>query len=1037
MNFQRLFTAWSIRRKLLLLLLVIFLPILGIIVGSGLNQRRDAILKAQRDASILAQSLGAQQDQIANSTKTMLGILGQLREVQSLNGAACNELFRQLHLRYPFYSFIGAVTPDGNVFAASDPFQPGLNLSDRKHIQDAIKTLDFSVGEYIVGRISKVKSLNFTLPVLDAQKKLVAILIAGFNISEFGRFITTVNLPEGSAVVFTDHQGIRLYRLPENKATAVGKPALKGFFAPISGQAEEGLFEWTANDGVTRINAFKQLRLKKDLPPYMHITVGLAKDRILHAANLDMLRNLSILGITVLLAMSLAWILANLALIQPVNRLVSATQRFGLGEMEVRTGLPHGADELGRLAQSFDDMAALVGKRNLESGQAEEALNKAYAELEGRVQERTAELAASNAALLGEVARRQRAQTSLEEALSLSKATLESTADGILVVNRQGRIVSANHRFKEMWRLPEDISASGDNDQALAFVQDQLTDPEGFLAKVRELYAQPAAESFDIFHFKDGRIFESYSIPQYLDTQIVGRVWSFRNVGARIKAEEGLRHSEEFLTAMFNSIQDGLSVLDSDLNILRVNPAMEKYGYPQPMVGRKCYEVYHSRNVPCEVCPALETLLTGKVCRIIKHPSTSSDIFVEIQTFPLINRTSGQVEGVIEYVRDITETKRAQEERLRLSNLESLATLAGGIAHDFNNILTAILGNIGLAGLELDDTNRSRERLSAAENACLQAQNLAKQLLTFAKGGAPVKQLVAVEKLITESASFTCRGSRVRSAFSFPDNLWPVEADPGQISQVFQNLLINAIQAMPTGGTIKIQGENLVVKAGGDLPLDPGRYLKISVEDQGVGLPADYLPKIFDPYFTTKQKGSGLGLSTAYSIVKNHRGYIAVKSKLGAGAAFQVFLPASDKKMVPQRVEDQRLVSGKGRILVMDDEEMVRQVLDKMLNHLGYEGEFARDGDEAIALFREAQRSAGAFAAVILDLTVPGGRGGKETLAQLLKIDPGVKAIVSSGYSEDPVMANFDRYGFSGIIAKPFKVPELGKVLHDVILGKS
>ena len=300
-----------------------------------------------------------------------------------------------------------------------------------------------------------------------------------------------------------------------------------------------------------------------------------------------------------------------------------------------------------------------------------------------------------------------------------------------------------------------------------------------------------------------------------------------------------------------------------------------------------------------------------------------------------------------------------------------------------------------------------------------------------------MKQLVSVEKLVTESASFTCRGSQVKSALSFPDHLWPVEADPGQISQVFQNLLINAMQAMPTGGTIKVQGENLVVEAGSDLPLAPGRYVKISVEDQGVGMPADYLTKIFAPYFTTKQKGSGLGLATAYSIVKNHQGHIAVASKLGAGTIFQVYLPASVKKMLPQPEEDRGLFSGKGKILVMDDEEMVRQVLDKMLSHLGYGAEFARDGDEALALFTQAQESGRGFAAVILDLTVPGGLGGKETMEQLLKIAPGVKAIVSSGYSEDPIMAKFEKYGFRGMIAKPFNVTELSKILHQVILGES
>ena len=454
MNFQRILTSWSIRQKLLLLLLVVFLPASGIIVVSGLNQRHDAILKAQADASLLAQSLAAQQDQIANSTKTMLSTLARLPEVQNLDAPACSRIFAELHQLYPFYASILAMTPDGYVFAAHSPLEPGkVNQADRKYFKDAISSLNFSAGEYIIGRVSKTTSLNYSLPVLNAHKKVVAVLTAGLDLHKFSDFISTAHLPEGSAVVFMDHQGRRLYRFPEHEATAIGGRVLQGYFDPISGQAQAGLFEWTAQDGVNRINAFKQLRLQKDLPPYLYIAVGLPKDRMLHAANLSMLRNLVILGITVLLVLALAWVFGNLALIQPVNRLVAAVQRFGQGEMEARTGLPHSPDELGRLARAFDDMAALLERRNLERKQAEAALNKAYAGLEDRVQERTVELAASNAALLGEVAQRQRAQTALEEALSLTKATLESTADGILVVNRQGRMVS-NRKFREMWRSP-------------------------------------------------------------------------------------------------------------------------------------------------------------------------------------------------------------------------------------------------------------------------------------------------------------------------------------------------------------------------------------------------------------------------------------------------------------------------------------------------------------------------------------------------------------------------------------------------------
>jgi PAS domain S-box-containing protein len=382
---------------------------------------------------------------------------------------------------------------------------------------------------------------------------------------------------------------------------------------------------------------------------------------------------------------------------------------------------------------------------------------------------------------------------------------------------------------------------------------------------------------------------------------------------------------------------------------------------------------------------------------------------------------------------DITGRKQAEAEQLRFSKLESLAILAGGIAHDFNNILTAIIGNLSLAMLDIHKKEHLRERLNEAERACLQAQTLSRQLLTFAKGGAPIKELVAVEKLVIDSGSFACSGSKARCEFSFPENLWAAEADPGQTSQVFQNLIINAIQAMPAGGTIKVRGENLMAEAKSDFSLTPGRYIKISIEDQGVGIPANFLPKIFDPYFTTKQTGSGLGLATAYSIVKNHHGHISVESELGVGTTFHVYLPAADRQMVEPPEKAGRVLAGLGNILVMDDEEMVRHILDKMLGHLGYKAKVARDGEEAIELFTAAQAKGTPFDAVILDLTVPGGLGGRETMARLFKIDPRIKAIVSSGYSDDPIMADFREYGFSGVIAKPYRISELSKILQEVL----
>jgi PAS domain S-box-containing protein len=398
-------------------------------------------------------------------------------------------------------------------------------------------------------------------------------------------------------------------------------------------------------------------------------------------------------------------------------------------------------------------------------------------------------------------------------------------------------------------------------------------------------------------------------------------------------------------------------------------------------------------------------------------------------------------DGQIDYINgvffDITERKIIEEERLVYSKIESLGVLAGGIAHDFNNILTVILGNINLARLNLPKEHGGQELLTEAENACFRAQSLARQLLTFAKGGAPIKELVATEPFIRESITFACRGSAARAEFTLPDNLWTLEVDPGQINQVFQNLVINAIQAMPLGGTIKIQAENLVLTADSDLPLRAGRYVKISFQDQGGGMPAKYLAKIFDPYFTTKQKGSGLGLATSYFIIKNHHGHIAAESKLGVGTTFTVYLPGVDRKISRRPQVETKLLCGKGKILIMDDEDMVREVVGRMVVCLGYEANLARDGAEAISIFTEAQKSGQPFDAVILDLTVPGGMGGKEAMENLLKIDPQVKAIASSGYSDDPVMAEFHKYGFSAIIPKPYRVMEASKILHNIIVKKA
>ncbi|MDL1958432.1 MAG: ATP-binding protein [Deltaproteobacteria bacterium] len=401
--------------------------------------------------------------------------------------------------------------------------------------------------------------------------------------------------------------------------------------------------------------------------------------------------------------------------------------------------------------------------------------------------------------------------------------------------------------------------------------------------------------------------------------------------------------------------------------------------------------------------------------------------FYEARLLPLLE------DQIIAIVRNITARKRMLGELLKVQKLESIGILAGGIAHDFNNMLTAILGNISFAKMYANPEDKICERLTEAEKASLLARNLTQQLLTFSKGGQPIVKTASVTKLLKDTTGFALTGSNVQCEFSMSEDLWPVEIDEGQMSQVINNLVINAVKSMPTGGTIKVRAEKATVgteRTKQSLSLEGENYVKISIQDQGIGIPEEYLQKIFDPYFTTRKKGSGLGLAISYSIVQKHHGYITAESELGIGTTFHILLPASEKELITERYVKEIVRGEKGRVLIMDDEEIVRDVASRMLKHIGYEVDVAKDGAEAIALYEQAQESQFPFNVVILDLTVPGGMGGKEAIEKLIELNPQAKAIVSSGYSTDPVMSNFREYGFSSVVSKPYKIEELSEALH-------
>jgi PAS domain S-box-containing protein len=505
-----------------------------------------------------------------------------------------------------------------------------------------------------------------------------------------------------------------------------------------------------------------------------------------------------------------------------------------------------------------------------------------------------------------------------------------------------------------------------------------------------------------------------------------------QDINERKRVEEALRESEESYRNLFENANEAIFVVQ-DGKLVFLNPMTI-------MITGYSGEELMARPFPEFIHPDDRDMVFDRHVRRMK-----GEELPHIYSFRIIHKESNVIwgelnavlinwkgrEATLNFLTDITGRKRMEEELVKAQKLESVGILAGGIAHDFNNILTSISGNISMAKMQMKPGNKIFDLLSAAETASVRAQGLTRQLLTFAKGGTPVKESVFLKKIIKESSFFVLQGSKSRCEFQMAENLWPVEADLGQISQVISNIVINANQAMPEGGIIRITAENLMPEKIHEISVKPGRYIRISIKDQGVGIAENHLSKIFDPYFTTKQTESGLGLATAYSIIKKHNGRISVNSLPEAGTTFDIYLPASDKE-IPVK-EKAVLLTGCGKILMMDDDKLLKEIAEEMLDTLGYESEFAEDGDEAIEMYKKARVSGKPYDAVILDLTIPGSMGGEEVIKILLKIDPEVKAIVCSGYSDGEIMSNFRKYGFKGMMPKPFDAYSLGKILNDVL----
>lgn len=518
-----------------------------------------------------------------------------------------------------------------------------------------------------------------------------------------------------------------------------------------------------------------------------------------------------------------------------------------------------------------------------------------------------------------------------------------------------------------------------------------------------------------------------------------------RDVTLRRGAELALRREKERLAVTLDSIADAVIAISSNGEVERMNQeASAMTGVSlEDARGRRLGEVLKLRHPKTgKIITDPESVFLSRECAEITPElgipllrGDGDELLVTAEMRCILDDDPGH-HGCVVVLRDVTSQKKAEEELFQAEKLRSISLLAGGIAHDFNNILTAVLGNISMVRMGMDEGDAASQKLLSAEKAALQATSLTEQLLTLSKGGTPHLEATTIDQLVEDSAQFILRGSNVKCEVTKDDHLWSVDADKGQISQVVNNLIINADQAMPEGGMIRL-GLTCERVSGGKIPsLPSGDYVCITVQDKGVGITPENLKRIFDPYFTTKKDGNGLGLASSYSIIKSHKGLMTVDSVVSEGSIFKVYLPKTAKVVAvtpAAKEEDHAIHSGHGRILVMDDMEAMMMVAGEILQVLGYEVEFSTNGDEAIEAYKKAKEAGKPFDAVVFDLTVPGGMGGEEACRILSEYDPDLIAVASSGYSTSNVMSEYEAAGFKAVVPKPYRIKDMSAALHRIL----
>ncbi len=629
----------------------------------------------------------------------------------------------------------------------------------------------------------------------------------------------------------------------------------------------------------------------------------------------------------------------------------------------------------------------------------------------------------------------------LTESESTLRTLIDTTGTAYHVIDEHGNILEANQEYVRLSGHRKFTEIKGHNILEWTAEHDRVRNT----LEVARCYRQGTIRNLEIDYVDSEEHFTPVEINASVfkkkdQTLILAMI---RDITERKKAEAALAAEKELLFVTLRSIGDAVITTDTEGRITSLNRVAEKLtGWVEEEArgqsSREVFNIISEKNGERCASPVQMVMEQGSIIGLASHTALiakdGSRRVIADSGAPIRDRNS-KIVGVVVVFRDISNEQRMEEELLKVKKLESVGVLAGGIAHDFNNILAAILGNIELAGMSIDSASEAQPLLLEAKKASIRAKDLTQQLLTFAKGGDPVKTTASLGNIIVDSANFVLHGSSVVCNYNIPKDLWHVDVDTGQISQVIQNIIINADQAMPDGGVIKVSCENITDIEKENVALPGQKFIKIAIADTGSGIPQKHIDRIFDPYFSTKQTGSGLGLAICHSIINKHDGNLSVQSTADKGTTFTIYLPVSTQTAHESGRFKQDIVEAecKASIMVMDDDVMVLDIAKRMLERFGHKVVLAENGQEAIELYREHFKSDHPVDAIIMDLTIPGGMGGKDAVQEILRINPEAKVVVASGYSNDPVMARYHDYGFNASISKPFMLADLRKVINSVL----